>query len=162
MEKEKELLRLLSQNARYSVEELAAMLDLTPQEVSSLIEDLERRRVILGYRALIDWRKVGEEKVTAFIEVKVTPQREVGFDAVAKRIARFPEVKNIRLVSGTYDLAVEVEGRRLEEVASFVATRLAPMEGVVSTTTHFMLKPYKIDGELVEDVEEVQRLVVSP
>jgi len=116
----------------------------------------------LKYITLVNWEKVGEEKVSALIEVRLTPQRDVGFDAVAERISRFPEVRSVRLVSGTYDLAVNIEGRSMREVSNFVATKLATIEGVVSTTTHFVLKTYKQDGVIIGDEEEDRRLVVSP
>ncbi|MCL6560848.1 MAG: Lrp/AsnC family transcriptional regulator [Firmicutes bacterium] len=161
--REREILELLEADARHTTHDLAAMLNMETSIVEELIRELEHRGVILGYRTLVNWNKIGVEKVTALIEVKVTPQRDVGFDAVAERIARFPEVKTMRLMSGTYDLAVEVEGATMQEVAFFVATRLAPIEGVVSTTTHFVLKSYKEDGILINTKEEpAARLVVSP
>jgi DNA-binding Lrp family transcriptional regulator len=158
-----EILELLEADARYTPQELAAMLNMEPAAVEEVIREMEREGLILGYRTLINWSKIGVERVNALIEVKVTPQRDVGFDAVAERIARFPEVKTMRLMSGTYDLAVEVQGKTMQEVAFFVATRLAPIEGVVSTTTHFVLKSYKENGILYESKEEsASRLVVSP
>jgi DNA-binding Lrp family transcriptional regulator len=161
--REREILELLEADARYTAQDLAAMLNMEVPEVEEIIRDMEQRGLILGYRALVNWNKIGLDKVTALIEVKVTPQRDVGFDAVAERIARFPEVKTMRLMSGTYDLAVEVEGTTMQEVAFFVATRLAPIEGVVSSTTHFVLKGYKEDGILIDKKEEpASRLVVSP
>ena len=159
----KEILELLEADARYTPQELAAMLNLDPAVVEETIKEMEQEGLILGYRTLINWSKLGLEKVNALIEVKVTPQRDVGFDAVAERIARFPEVKAMWLMSGTYDLAVEVQGTTMQEVAFFVATRLAPIEGVVSTTTHFVLKSYKENGILFESKgETASRLVVSP
>ncbi|MEW6182444.1 MAG: Lrp/AsnC family transcriptional regulator [Bacillota bacterium] len=161
--REKEILELLEADARYTPQDLAAMLNMDVAAVEEIVHDLEQRGVVLGYRTIVNWSKIGLEKVTALIEVKVTPQRDVGFDAVAERIARFPEVRTMRLMSGTYDLAVEVEGGSMQEVAFFVATRLAPIEGVVSSTTHFVLKGYKEYGILVETSEETaSRLVVSP
>ncbi|MEW6448367.1 MAG: Lrp/AsnC family transcriptional regulator [Bacillota bacterium] len=161
--KRKEILELLEANARQTPQEMAAMLNMEAAAVEEIIREMEQEGLILGYRTLINWNKIGLERVTALIEVKVTPQRDVGFDAVADRIARFPEVRTMRLMSGTYDLAVEVEGRTMQDVAFFVATRLAPIEGVVSTTTHFVLKSYKENGILFEAKEETApRLVVSP
>ncbi|HIE13516.1 MAG TPA: Lrp/AsnC family transcriptional regulator [Desulfotomaculum sp.] len=161
--KKKEILELLEANARQTPQELAAMLDMEAAAVEETIREMEQEDLILGYRTLINWNKIGLDRVTALIEVKVTPQRDVGFDAVADRIARFPEVRTMRLMSGTYDLAVEVEGRTMQDVAFFVATRLAPIDGVVSTTTHFVLKSYKENGILLEGKEETApRLVVSP
>ena len=158
----KEILELLESNAKLSDHEIAVMLSLDPGEVGRRIRELENNKTILRYITLVNWEKVGEEKVSAIIEVRMTPQRDVGFDAVAERISRFPEVRSVRLVSGTYDLAVNIEGRSMREVSHFVATKLATIEGVVSTTTHFVLKTYKQDGVIVEDDEEDRRLVVSP
>lgn len=158
----KEILELLEHNAKLSAQEIAIMLNMDVEEVNKKIKELEDNKVILSYLTLVNWEKVGEEKVSAMIEVRTTPQRDVGFDAVAERIYRFPEVRSMRLMSGTYDLAVFIEGRTMREVSRFVATKLATIDGVVSTTTHFVLKTYKQDGVIVEDDEEDRRLVVSP
>lgn len=161
--RKKEILELLEANARYTAQEIGAMLNMEPEAVEEAIREMEKEGLIIGYRALVNWNKICAENVIALIEVKVTPQRDVGFDAVAERIARFPEVKTMRLMSGTYDLAVEVHGKTMQDVAFFVATRLAPLEGVVSTTTHFVLKTYKEHGVLLTNKEEgAPRLVVSP
>jgi DNA-binding Lrp family transcriptional regulator len=157
-----DLLEILRSNCRESVDDIAKMLNLTPEEVSSRIKDLEEKGVIRGYRAIIHEDRLNKEQVTALIEVKVTPQRKDGFDHVAKRIAEFPEVKNLHLVSGTFDLLLFVEGRSLNEVAGFVSEKLAPMDGVTSTCSHFMLKTYKLHGVLMEPHEEYERLKVSP
>lgn len=158
----KEILELLESNAKISEGEIAIMLSMDPEEVSRKIREMENNKTILKYITLVNWEKLGEEKVSALIEVRMTPQRDVGFDAVAERISRFPEVRSVRLVSGTYDLAVNIEGRTMREVSNFVATKLSTIEGVVSTTTHFVLRTYKQDGVIVEDEEENRRLVVSP
>lgn len=158
----KEILELLESNAKLTENEIAIMMSMDAGEVSKKIRELENTKTILKYITLVNWEKVGEEKVSALIEVRLTPQRDVGFDAVAERISRFPEVRSVRLVSGTYDLAVNIEGRSMREVSHFVATKLATIEGVVSTTTHFVLKTYKQDGVIIEDEEEDRRLVVSP
>ncbi|SFG87736.1 DNA-binding transcriptional regulator, Lrp family [Desulfotomaculum arcticum] len=158
----KEILELLENNAKLTAEEIAVMLNVDTSEVKSIIRELEGRKAILRYITLVNWEKVGEEKVSALIEVRITPQRDVGFDAVAERIYRFPEVRSMRLMSGTYDLAVFLEGRSMREVSNFVSTKLATIEGVVSTTTHFVLKAYKQDGVILEDGEEDRRLVISP
>ena len=121
-----------------------------------------KNKTILKYNTIIDWAKAGVDSVTATIEVKVTPQREVGFDAIAERIYRFDEVRSVYLMSGSYDLLVVIEGNSLREVANFVSTRLAPIDGVISTTSHFMLKAYKKDGAILNDKENDHRLVVSP
>ncbi|MFZ5632350.1 MAG: Lrp/AsnC family transcriptional regulator [Bacillota bacterium] len=158
----KEILELLESNAKLTENDIAIMLSMDVEEVKKRIKELENNKTILRYITLINWEKVGNEKVSAMIEVRTTPQRDVGFDAVAERIYRFPEVRSVRLVSGTYDLAVYIEGRSMREVSNFVATKLATIEGVVSTTTHFVLKTYKQDGVIIEDGEEDRRLVVSP
>lgn len=158
----KEILELLEHNAKITPQEIAVMLNMDVEEVIQKIKGLEDNKVILSYLTLVNWDKVGEEKVSAMIEVRITPQRDVGFDAVAERIYRFPEVRSVRLMSGTYDLAVFIEGRTMQQVSRFVATKLATIDGVVSTATHFVLKTYKQDGVIIEDDEEDRRLVVSP
>ncbi|MGB9802503.1 MAG: Lrp/AsnC family transcriptional regulator [Desulfofundulus sp.] len=158
-----ELLELLEDNARLTPEEIATMLQTDAGEVRRAIQELEKNKTIVKYMTLVNWEKAGEEKVSALIEVRITPQRDVGFDAVARRICRFPEVRSVRLMSGAYDLAVFIEGRTMREVSHFVATKLATIEGVVSTTTHFALKTYKQDGVMMEDGEEEdRRLMVTP
>lgn len=156
------MLELLEGNARLTPEEIAVMLQSDPGEVRRVIQELEENKTILKYITLVNWEKAGEEKVSALIEVRITPQRDVGFDAVARRICRFPEVRSVRLMSGAYDLAVFIEGRTMREVSHFVATKLATIEGVISTTTHFVLKTYKQDGVIVDDGEEDRRLMVTP
>lgn len=158
----KELLELLEHDARRPISELAAILKRSEYEVEKELAELERNGIISGYNTLINWEKFGQEKVTATIEVCLTPQREVGFDALAERIYRFEEVRDVYLMSGKFDLLVIIEGNSLKEVANFVATRLATIEGVTSTSSHFMLKPYKKDGIIIDDKECDRRLVVSP
>lgn len=159
----KEILELLEFNAKLSEKDIAVMLSMDVEEVRKRIKELERSKAILSYITLVNWEKAGEEKVSAMIEVRTTPQRDVGFDAVAERIYRFPEVRSVRLVSGTYDLSVYLEGRTMREVSNFVATKLATIDGVVSTTTHFVLKTYKQDGVIIDDQEEEdRRLAISP
>ena len=157
-----EILQILKRNARTSVEDVARITGKTPEEVAAAIEGFERTGVIRGYRALVNEDRLPGERVTAVIEVKVQPEREGGFDRVASRIARFPEVVNMYLMSGKYDLLLFVEGDTLRSVAGFVARRLAPLEGVLSTGTHFMLQTYKEDGVLMEDEPADERLRVSP
>lgn len=159
---EKRILQILENDARLSPDQIAAMLGIDIQTATSLIRRLEEQRVIVKYQTLINWEKVGENSVAALIEVKVTPQRDVGFDQVAARIYRFPEVRSVFLVSGSYDLAVTVEGKDLKEVARFVAEKLATLEHVQSTVTHFILKKYKQDGVILDDVEADRRQVVTP
>lgn len=160
--REHEILSLLEQDARLSADQIATMLGWPVAEVKATITDLESRQVILKYGAVVDWEKAGTERVVAHIDVKVTPQRDVGFDKIARRIYGFAEVRSVLLMSGTYDLAVEVEGETLKDVARFVAEKLAPIEGVASTTTHFLLKRYKQDGVVFNGADGDHRLVVSP
>jgi DNA-binding Lrp family transcriptional regulator len=157
-----ELLKLIQSNALESHENLARMLGLAPAEVSRRIADYEKRGVIRGYQAILNEDQLELDKVTAVIEVKVTPQREGGFDTIAERISRFPEVRSAYLMSGTYDLLLFVEGRTLRDVAAFVSERLSPLEGVLSTSTHFMLKTYKRFGVLMHQPGTDERLTVTP
>ncbi len=157
-----ELLKILQTNALESREAIARMLGLSAAEVSQRIADYEKSGVIRGYQAILNEDQLGLEKVTAVIEVKVTPQREGGFDTIAERIGRFPEVRSAYLMSGTYDLLLFVEGRTLREVAAFVSERLASIEGVLSTSTHFMLKTYKRFGVLMRQPASDERLTVTP
>ena len=154
----KDVFRILENNARASAEELSAMTGLPLEQVTEAIRKGEKDGTILKYKTLVNWQKLGEEQVWALIEVKVAPQRDVGFDAVAERIYRFPEARSVYLVSGAFDLAVLVAGHTMQEVASFVAQKLAPLPGVQGTVTHFMLKKYKEDGEVLEGTEESKRL----
>jgi DNA-binding Lrp family transcriptional regulator len=162
-EKVLELLVLLEQNGRQSHDRLAMMLDASIEDVEETISRLEAERIILRYPTLVNWEKLNSyDKVTAMIDVKVTPQREVGFDEIAERIYRFPEVKSVYLMSGAYDLSVTIEGKSMKEVAFFVSQKLATLEHVISTATHFILKTYKHDGVIYEQPDEDRRMVVSP
>lgn len=158
----KELLDLLEKDYTQSPEQLAVMLNIPAEEVTRLIEKFKQEQVIVKYQTIVDWEKAGIDQVTAIIEVKITPQREVGFDAIAERIYRYPEVRSVYLMSGSYDLSVSVEGATLREVADFVSSKLSTIDGVVSTNTNFMLKKYKYAGVIINDIEEQHRLVVSP
>ncbi len=158
----RELLELLEKNARLSTSELSAILRRSEYEVDRDIQKLERDKILLSYNALINWEKFGDDSVTAVIEINLTPQREVGFDAIAERIYRFDEVRTVYLMSGSFDLLVIIEGKSLKEVADFVATRLSTIEGVTQTRSHFLLKAYKKDGVIIEDEEHDHRLVISP
>ena len=140
------VLSLLENDARLTKEKIAVMLDKEVGEVAAIIEELERDGVILGYKALVDWDKTDKEYVTALIELKVTPQRDGGFAKTAERITNYPEVKSMYLMSGAYDYCVIIEGRTMKEVALFVAEKLAPIENVMSTSTHFVLRKYKDNG----------------
>lgn len=157
-----ELLKILANNALESRETIARMLNLPVAEVEARIAEYERAGIIRGYQAILNEDQLGLDKVTAVIEVKVTPQREGGFDRIAERISRFPEVRSAYLMSGAYDLLLFVEGRNLREVAAFVSEKLAPLEGVLSTATHFMLKTYKHLGVLMHPETPDERLAVSP
>lgn len=157
-----EILDLLQANARLAPEQIAAMVGESPEAVAEAIHELEEQRVILRHTALVDWDRAGVDRVAALIEVKLTPQRDFGFDRLAQRIARFAEVRSCYLMSGAYDLAVEVEAPTLKEVARFVSERLSPLDGVASTTTHFVLKRYKHDGVAFGEGETDERLAITP
>ncbi|WP_097026496.1 Lrp/AsnC family transcriptional regulator [Clostridium peptidivorans] len=146
-----EILEILEKNSKYSEEEIAVMTGKTAQEVREAIRKYEKDNVIVGYTALINWDQTSKDSVIALIEVKVTPQRGEGFDKVAERIYRFPEVKSCYLMSGGFDLTVIVEGKTIKEVALFVSEKLATQEGVLSTATHFILKKYKDKGVIFEE-----------
>ncbi len=156
------LLTLLRDNAALSPARLAPMLNLSETEVASRIKAYENDRVILGYRAILDEEKLGVDLVRAVIEVKITPERGGGFDRLAERIAKYSEVRSCYLMSGGYDLLVVVEGNSLREVAMFVSEKLATVQGVLSTATHFMLKPYKEQGVLMAREQNEERLAVAP
>ena len=158
----KELLELLEKNSKTTTAELAAILGQSEYQVEQDIQRLEKDKIILSYPTIINWEKFGSEVVTAVITINLTPQREVGFNAIAERIYRFDEVKTVYLMSGSFDLLVIIEGKSLKEVANFVATRLSTIEGVTQTRSHFMLKAYKKDGVILDDDERDRRLVVSP
>ena len=143
---EKELLSLIEHRGRMSVEELAEELNASIDDVASLLLNLEQRKVICGYNAIIDWDKVTQEKCTALIEVKVTPQRGTGFDRIAERIAKFDEVDSVYLISGGYDFMVIISGRSMKEVSAFVFDKLSTIDYIQSTATHFVLKRYKDHG----------------
>jgi len=157
-----ELLTILQTDALKERGDIARMLGVTAAEVEARIAEYEKRGVIRGYQAILNEDELDQNKVTAVIEVKVTPQREGGFDTIAQRVSRFPEVRSAYLMSGTYDLLLFVEGRSLREVATFVSERLSPLEGVLSTSTHFMLKTYKRFGVLMRQETSDERLSVSP
>ena len=141
-----ELLEIIEKDARLTNEQIAVMLDKDKGDINKIIEEYVENGVILGYKALVDWDKTSREYVNAVIELKVTPQPDRGFDRVAERIYNFPEVQSLYLMSGSYDLLVILEGKTMREVALFVAQKLAPIQGVVSTATHFVLRKYKDKG----------------
>lgn len=156
------VLNILKENSKASAKDISRMLDQEPQFVQETIDFLEETGVIVKYATIINWDKVPGEQVIAMIDVKITPRRGLGFDGLAERIYRFPEVQSVYLMSGSYDLSVVIEGKTLKEVAEFVSARLSPLEDVISTTTHFILKKYKENGVIFDDKEQDQRLVVSP
>lgn len=143
-----EILEILEKDSRYSAEEIAAMTGKTVEEVKDAIKKYEEESIILGYTTLINYENTSKDNVTALIEVKITPQRGEGFDKVAERIYKFPQVKSCYLMSGGFDLTVIVEGKTMKEVALFVSQKLATQEGVLSTATHFILKKYKDQGTI--------------
>ena len=153
----KEILKILEDDARATARQIATMTGIPSAEVTKLIKQAEKDRTILKYKTIVNWEKLGEEQVWALIEVKVTPERDVGFDSIAGRIYRFPQARTVYLVSGTYDLLVVAAGKTEQEGADFVSQKLAPIEGVQGTVTHFVLKRYKEEGEILEGLEEVKR-----
>ena len=161
-QEEMKVLQLVWEDSRIAPADAAVMLGMTEQAVREAIEKLEQEKVIVGYPALINWDKTPVEKVKAVIEVKVTPQRDMGFDAIAARIYRFDEVKAVYLMSGAYDLMLEVQADNLRTLASFVSQKLATIDNVLSTATHFVLKKYKVDGVILEEDHADGRLAVSP
>ena len=156
------LLKLLQENAALTPAQLAALLTQPEAAVAAKIKAYEADQIILGYRAILNEEKLGLDRVRAVIEVKITPEREGGFNRLAERIAKYSEVSSCYLMSGGYDLLVVVEGDSLREVASFVSEKLATIQGVISTATHFMLKPYKDQGILITRERNEERLAVTP
>jgi DNA-binding Lrp family transcriptional regulator len=156
------LLQILKEKGRASVEELARLTGKTAQEVETALKKYEAERVILGYRAVLDPDRIGHGGVRAVIEVRITPERDGGFDRIAARVARYPEVVSCQLMSGGYDLLITVEGPDLKQVATFVAEKLSTIQGVISTATHFQLKTYKEAGVIFLEDERAERLAVSP
>jgi DNA-binding Lrp family transcriptional regulator len=157
-----QILDLLREDGRLSPATIATMLGADEAEVRDAIAEMERDHVIVKYATVINWSKVDDEKVTALIEVECTPERGRGFETIAERIYLYPEVKSVYLMSGAYDLLVEVEGKNLKEVASFVSNKLSTIESVISTKTFFILKKYKQDGIIFEELDDDHRLLVSP
>jgi DNA-binding Lrp family transcriptional regulator len=158
----KEIFRILEQDARKTPQQIATMTGIPLAQVKKAIKKAEGNRTILKYKTMVNWDKLGEEQVWALVEVKVLPQRDVGFDAIAERIYRFPEARSVYLISGTYDLAVQVAGKTMQQVASFISEKLAPLESVQGTVTHFLLKRYKEDGEILAGEEGPKRVPIMP
>ena len=156
-----QILKLLEQDSSLNHRQIAAMLNTTEAEIDRHIEEMTEEGILLQTKPLINWEKTNREFVSAHIELRITPQRGEGFDKVAERIYQYPEVKDVYLMSGGYDLAVTMEGRTLKEVAMFVSEKLAPMEFVISTKTHFILKKYKQDGVIFEKPRQDERSVIT-
>jgi len=156
-----EILKILEKDARTTPEQIATMTGKPIEEVKSVINQAEANRIIVKYKTIVNWERLERDEVSAIIEVRVQPQRDVGFDAIAERIYRFPEARTVYLMSGAYDLAVLVTGRTMQEVAGFVSKKLATLESVQGTTTHFLLKRYKEDGEIIDGEEKPKRQPLS-
>ena len=157
------ILQSLSRNARLSSQDLAVMLDSSPEEIREMIRQMEEEGIICGYPTLINWDKTGEQRVTAVIEVKTAPERGRGFDKIAARIYQFDEVKDVYLMSGNFDFTVIIDGSSMKEVARFVTQKLAPMESVVSCATYFVLKKYKQHGIPLEKLRDTdERQLITP
>ena len=158
---ERDILNILSEDARIPVKKIAAMLSLDEAQVKDCISQMENSGLLVKYTAIINSEKADDSLVEALIEVKVTPKKKEGFDGIARQIASFPEVKAVYLMSGAYDLAVFVEDKTLQQVSRFVSERISTFDGVISTATHFILKKYKIEGVLTEKEDEDRRLSVQ-
>ena len=156
------ILTFIEKNSRVNLKDLAVMLGVEEAVVANEIADMEKEGIICGYHTLIDWDKTSAEKLTALIEVKVTPQRGLGFDKVAERIYNYPEVDSVYLISGGFDFMVMIEGKTMRDVAQFVSDKLSPIESVLSTATHFILKKYKDDGSIMVHTTEDERMLVTP
>ena len=157
-----EILNILDkEKGNVSRAKIAQMLGMEEKEVADKIEKMEKENVIVGYKTIVNWDKTDKDVVVALIELRITPQRGEGFDKVAERIYKYPQVKSLYLMSGAYDLAVTIEGKSMKEVALFVAQNLAPMDSIISTATHFVLKKYKEEGIVFEDDEKDTRQVIT-
>lgn len=158
----KELLTIIENNSRIDLKELAVRLGCDELTVVNNLAEMEKEGIICGYHTLINWEKTDIEKVTALIEVKVTPQRGQGFDRIASRIYNYPEVRDVFLISGGFDLMVILEEKSLKDIARFVSEKLSALDSILSTSTHFILKKYKDHGTVVNEAKEDEREVVSP
>ena len=156
------ILTFIEKNSRIDLKELAIILGVDEAAVVNELQKMEEEHIICGYHTLIDWDKTSSEKVTALIEVKVTPQRGLGFDKIAERIYNYPEVNAVYLISGSYDLLVTIEGRTLREAAQFVSDKLSPLESVLSTKTNFILKKYKDHGTIMAEPKKDERILMIP
>lgn len=158
----REILEILESNPRIGPKEIATMVGITEAQAASKIKELEKKGIIRKYKTVIDWEKAGEEYVYAIIELKVALRERTGYDAIAERIAKFPEVRSVRLISGDHDLSLTVRGKSMKEVAFFVAEKIATLQQVQGTVTHFVLRTYKEDGDVLFEKERSERLAVSP
>ena len=157
-----EILNILDkEKGNVSRAKIAQMLGMEEKEVGDKIEKMEKENVIVGYKTIVNWDKTDKDVVVALIDLRITPQRGEGFDKVAERIYKYPQVKSLYLMSGAYDLSVTIEGKSMKEVALFVAQKLAPMDSIISTATHFVLKKYKEEGIVFEDDEKDTRQVIT-
>ena len=155
-----EILRLIEKNARIDLKEAAILLGRTEAEVANAIAEMEKENIICGYYTMIDWDKTSEDRVTALIEVRVTPQRGSGFDDIADRIMKYDEVKAVYLMSGGFDFTVMIEEKTMKEIAQFVTNKLSTLDSILNTSTHFILKKYKDYGTVLAETEE--RILVTP
>ena len=156
------ILAIIEKNSRIGISELAVIMGEPEIEVANELKRLEEEGIICGYHTMIDWEKTNLEKVTALIEVRVTPQRGQGFDNIAERIYKYPEVNSVYLISGGYDLLITLEGRSLKEVSQFVSDKISPLESVLSTATHFILKKYKDHGTILAKKSADERMKITP
>ena len=156
------ILAVIEKNSRIDIRDLAILLGESEAAVANEIADMEKEHIICGYHTLIDWDKTSSEKVTALIEVKVTPQRGLGFDKIAERIYNYPEVDCVYLISGGFDFMVTIEGKTMRDVAQFVSDKLSPQESVLSTATHFILKKYKDHGTIMVHPQKDERMLITP
>ena len=156
------ILSIIEKNSRISLEDLAALLGEDLEAVTAAVMEMENDKIICGYHTIINWDKVEMQKVNALIEVRVTPQRNLGFDKIARRIYNYPEVTSVYLMSGGFDFAIFIEGKTLQEVAEFVSSKLSVMDSVLSTATHFVLKKYKDHGTIMTPEQKEERLLITP
>lgn len=162
MKMREELLALIEKNSRIDLKELSVLLGAGEAETANELANLEKEGIICGYHTMIDWEKTSREKVSALIEVRVTPQRGQGFDSIAERIYQYPEVQSVYLMSGGYDLMIILEGKTLREISAFVSEKLSALDSVLSTATHFILKKYKDHGTVLSKKKEDEREMITP
>ena len=156
------ILKAMEKDARIDLKELALMTGVEEAEVANVISDMEKERIICGYHTMINWDKTGDERLEALIEVKVSPQRDIGFEGVAERIYKYSEVDAVYLISGAYDILVMMEGKTMREVSQFVYEKLASIDAVYSTATHFILRKYKDHGTVLVNQEKAERMKITP